>query len=125
MGKDPVALRLELLTEHPKHSGVLKLAAEKSNWGTPLKAAAGERCGRGVAVHESFNSFVAQVAEVLEQLQPQLQMAVMQAQLSQPPEEHDSDIRADPDRMRRHVDDMQRLMDRMREEMERMEQMNR
>ncbi|MDZ4314837.1 MAG: molybdopterin cofactor-binding domain-containing protein [Azonexus sp.] len=64
MGKDPVALRLELLGEHPRHAGVLKLAAEKANWGTPLKAAAGERRGRGVAVHESFNSFVAQVAEV-------------------------------------------------------------
>ena len=64
MGKDPVALRLELLAEHPRHAGVLKLAAEKANWGTPLKAAAGERRGRGVAVHESFNSFVAQVAEV-------------------------------------------------------------
>ena len=64
MGKDPVALRLELLSEHPRHAGVLKLAAEKANWGTPLKAAAGERRGRGVAVHESFNSFVAEVAEV-------------------------------------------------------------
>jgi len=64
MGKDPVALRLELLTEHPRHVGVLKLAAEKAGWGTPLKAAAGERRGRGVAVHESFNSVVAQMAEV-------------------------------------------------------------
>ena len=64
MGKDPVALRLELLNDHPRHAGVLKLAAEKANWATPLKAAAGERRGRGVAVHESFNSFVAQVAEV-------------------------------------------------------------
>lgn len=64
MGKDPVALRLELLAEHPHHAGVLKLAAEKADWGTPLKAAPGERRGRGVAVHESFNSFVAHVAEV-------------------------------------------------------------
>lgn len=64
MGKDPVALRLELLGEHPRHAGVLKLAAEKANWGTPLKAAPGERRGRGVAVHESFHSYVAHVAEV-------------------------------------------------------------
>lgn len=65
MGKDPVALRLELLTKHPRHAGVLKLAAEKAGWGTPLKAGKpGERRGRGVAVHESFNSYVAQVAEV-------------------------------------------------------------
>jgi isoquinoline 1-oxidoreductase beta subunit len=34
MGKDPVALRLELLGEHPRHAGVLKLAAEKANWGS-------------------------------------------------------------------------------------------
>ncbi len=64
MGKDPVALRLDLLDKHPRHAGVLKLAAEKAAWGTPLKAKAGERRGRGVAVHESFNSYVAHVAEV-------------------------------------------------------------
>lgn len=64
MGKDPVALRLELLGAHPRHAGVLKLAAEKAHWGTPLKAAPGERRGRGVAVHESFHSYVAHVAEV-------------------------------------------------------------
>jgi isoquinoline 1-oxidoreductase beta subunit len=63
-GKDPVAMRLELLAEHPRHAGVLKLAAEKAGWGQPLKAKAGERRGRGVAVHESFNSYVAHVAEV-------------------------------------------------------------
>lgn len=64
MGKDPVALRLELLGEQPRHAVVLKLAADKAGWGKPLKAAAGERRGRGVAVHESFHSYVAQVAEV-------------------------------------------------------------
>lgn len=65
MGKDPVALRLALLSGHPRHAGVLKLAAEKAGWGTPLKSGKpGARRGRGVAVHESFNSYVAQVAEV-------------------------------------------------------------
>ncbi len=65
MGKDPVALRLELLAQHPRHSGVLKLVTEKADWGTPLApGAAGSRRGRGVAVHESFNSYVAEVAEV-------------------------------------------------------------
>ncbi|MBI3430958.1 MAG: xanthine dehydrogenase family protein molybdopterin-binding subunit [Hydrogenophilales bacterium] len=65
MGKDPVALRQELLAQHPRHAGVLKLAAEKAGWGTPLKPGKpGERRGRGVAVHESFNTFVAEVAEV-------------------------------------------------------------
>ena len=64
-GKDPVALRLELLAAHPRHAGVLKLAAEKAGWGQPLAPGkAGERRGRGVAVHESFRSYVAQVVEV-------------------------------------------------------------
>src|SRR5574343_430528 len=64
-GKDPLALRLELLKEHPKYAAVLRLAADKAGWGQPLKAGkAGERRGRGIAVHESFNSVVAQVAEV-------------------------------------------------------------
>lgn len=64
-GKDPLALRLELLKDHPKYAAVLRLAADKAGWGQPLKAGkAGERRGRGIAVHESFNSVVAQVAEV-------------------------------------------------------------
>ncbi|MDH4395388.1 MAG: xanthine dehydrogenase family protein molybdopterin-binding subunit [Limnobacter sp.] len=65
-GKDPVALRLDLLAKHPRHLAVLKLAVEKAGWGKPMKAnrMAGTRVGRGVAVHESFNSVVAQVAEV-------------------------------------------------------------
>jgi isoquinoline 1-oxidoreductase subunit beta len=64
-GQDPVAYRVALLEKHPRHLGVLKLAAEKAGWGTPLAAGAnGDRRGRGVAVHESFNTLVAQVAEV-------------------------------------------------------------
>ncbi|CAK0780805.1 isoquinoline 1-oxidoreductase subunit beta [Gammaproteobacteria bacterium] len=63
--QDPVALRRELLVSHPRHSAVLRLAAEKSGWETPLPAGPeGTRRGRGVAVHESFHSYVAQVAEV-------------------------------------------------------------
>jgi isoquinoline 1-oxidoreductase beta subunit len=59
-GKDPLAFRLSLLEKHPRHAGALKLAAEKAGWGKPLP----KGVGRGIAVHESFGSFVAQVAEV-------------------------------------------------------------
>ncbi|MGI3900621.1 MAG: molybdopterin cofactor-binding domain-containing protein [Janthinobacterium lividum] len=59
-GQDPVAFRLALLKDHPRHAGVLKLAAEKAKFGETL--APGK--GRGVAVHESFNTYVAMVADV-------------------------------------------------------------
>ncbi len=58
--KDPVQLRRTLLKKHPRYLGVLNLAAEKSNWNASL----GKNKGRGIAVHESFNTYVAQVAEV-------------------------------------------------------------
>ena len=58
--KDPVEFRRALLKDQPRHLGVLNLAVEKAGWGTPL----GEGRGRGVAVHKSFNTYVAQVAEV-------------------------------------------------------------
>jgi isoquinoline 1-oxidoreductase beta subunit len=61
-GKDPVAFRLSVLGKHPRHVGALKLAAEKAGWDQPFAGGAGR--GRGVAVHESFGSVVAQVAEV-------------------------------------------------------------
>src|SRR2546430_894991 len=60
--QDPVAFRLALLGEHPRHVGALKLAAEKAGWDSPFSKEKGR--GRGVAVHESFGSVVAQVAEV-------------------------------------------------------------
>ena len=64
-GKDPVAFRRAMLAKHPRHLAALELAAEKAGWGKPLPAGmAGEKRGRGVAVHESFGTVVAQVAEV-------------------------------------------------------------
>lgn len=59
-GQDPLAFRLGLLADHPRHRAVLELAASKAGWGSPLP----EGSGRGIAVHESFNTCVAQVAEV-------------------------------------------------------------
>jgi isoquinoline 1-oxidoreductase beta subunit len=58
--RDPVEFRRGLLQDHPRHRAVLDLAARKSGWGKKL----GANRGRGIAVHESFNSYVAQVAEV-------------------------------------------------------------
>lgn len=58
--RDPVEFRRALLAGSPRHLGVLNLAAEKAGWGKPLPAGH----ARGIAVHESFNSFVAEVAEV-------------------------------------------------------------
>ncbi|MFN8653457.1 MAG: xanthine dehydrogenase family protein molybdopterin-binding subunit [Gemmatimonadales bacterium] len=58
--RDPVEFRRELLANAPRHLGVLNLAAEKAGWGTPLPAGR----ARGIAVHESFSSYVAEVAEV-------------------------------------------------------------
>jgi isoquinoline 1-oxidoreductase beta subunit len=64
-GKDPVAFRRAMLAKHPRHLAALELAAEKAGWGKPLPPGkAGEKRGRGVAVHESFGTVVAQVAEV-------------------------------------------------------------
>ncbi len=60
VGADQVQYRLDLLKDHPRHAGVLKLAAEKAGWGTPLQ----EGHHWGVAVHESFSSYVAELAEV-------------------------------------------------------------
>jgi isoquinoline 1-oxidoreductase beta subunit len=59
-GSDPLALRRKLLVKQPRVLKTLDLAAEKSGWGTtPAKGRA-----RGIAVHESFGSVCAQVAEV-------------------------------------------------------------
>ena len=57
---DPVAFRRELLAEHPRHLGVLELAAKKAGWSEPL--APGRH--RGIAVHKCMGSYVAEVAEV-------------------------------------------------------------
>ena len=59
-GKDPVAFRREYLGKHPRVLNVLNVAAEKSSWGGPIP----NGVGRGIAVHESFGSVCAHVADV-------------------------------------------------------------
>ena len=58
--KDPVDYRKALLKNSPRHLAALNMVAEKSNWGKKLP----EGHYHGVAVHESFSSYVAQVVEI-------------------------------------------------------------
>src|SRR5712664_409544 len=59
-GREPLEFRAALLAEKPRHLRALKAAAELAGWG---KAPPSGRA-RGLAVHESFGSIIAQVAEV-------------------------------------------------------------
>ncbi len=59
--QDPIAYRLALLdAKHARVRNVLQLVRDKSGWASPPPKGR----ARGVAVHESFRSVVAQVAEV-------------------------------------------------------------
>lgn len=63
-GKDPYQYRRALIKDE-RFLAVLDLVAEKSGWDKPLaKGGSGERRGRGIAIHESFGSVVAQVVEI-------------------------------------------------------------
>ncbi|MEC7736539.1 MAG: molybdopterin cofactor-binding domain-containing protein, partial [Candidatus Neomarinimicrobiota bacterium] len=57
---DPVDYRLRLLKQSPRHTAVLKQAAQESDWGKPLK----NNHYQGVSCHASFGTYVAQIAEV-------------------------------------------------------------
>jgi isoquinoline 1-oxidoreductase beta subunit len=61
-GMDSVAYRRVLLAKAGanRHLAALDLAVAKSDWGKPIE----KGWARGVAVHESFNTVVANVAEV-------------------------------------------------------------
>jgi isoquinoline 1-oxidoreductase beta subunit len=59
-GKDPVAFRRELLAHRPDFQQVIDLLVEKGDWGKPMPRGT----GRGVAVHESYDSIVGMTAEV-------------------------------------------------------------
>ena len=58
---DPVAYRLNILPAKSRYRGVLQLAAEKADWGNKKLTA---HHAYGVAVHQSFDSYVAEIAEV-------------------------------------------------------------
>jgi isoquinoline 1-oxidoreductase beta subunit len=58
--KDPFEFRRGLMSQQPRYKGVLEAAAEKAGWGKPLPAGV----FRGIAVAQSFGSYVAEVAEV-------------------------------------------------------------
>jgi isoquinoline 1-oxidoreductase beta subunit len=58
-GQDPVQYRLSLLSNQPRFANVLKMAAEKSGWGTPVAGRS-----RGVALMEGYDTYMAQVAEI-------------------------------------------------------------
>jgi len=60
-GQDPVAGRLAMMAKAPRAAGVLRAVAELARWSGPGPA---NNRARGVAVVESFNSYVAQIAEV-------------------------------------------------------------
>jgi isoquinoline 1-oxidoreductase subunit beta len=57
---DPLEFRRRALAQAPRYLAVLNLAAEKAGWGAALPAGR----ARGIALHESFGSVVAQVVEV-------------------------------------------------------------
>ncbi|NKB35043.1 MAG: molybdopterin-dependent oxidoreductase [Pseudomonadales bacterium] len=59
-GVNPYQMRMDLLQEHPRHRKVLEVAAEAAGYGQNLPAGH----ALGIAVQESFGSFVAEVAEV-------------------------------------------------------------
>jgi len=58
--RDPLEFRRALLAKSPRVRAVLELAAGKAGWGSAPPAGR----ARGLAVHESFGSIVAYVAEV-------------------------------------------------------------
>lgn len=63
--RDPLQYRAQLLAAHPRARAVLDAAAKASAWGTPLPPTNdGQPQARGLALHSSFSSTAAAVAEV-------------------------------------------------------------
>ena len=58
-GVDPLTFRLRMLEDKPRHAEVLKVAASRGGF-----MGSGDGISRGIALHQSFGTIVAQVAEV-------------------------------------------------------------
>ena len=63
-GKDPLALRQQLLANSPKFLAVLNAVAERSGWGKAAPDVGGQKVFRGLCVTHGFGSYVAACAEV-------------------------------------------------------------
>jgi isoquinoline 1-oxidoreductase beta subunit len=73
LAKNPLALRKELLEKAPRHKAVLELATQKFGWGKSLPAGH----FAGLAVRESFGTYVAECAEVsVEKAEPRIHRVV-------------------------------------------------
>jgi len=59
-GQDAYKFRRALLAHRPDFLGVLDKIAEKGDWGKPLPPGH----GRGIAIHECYNTIIGQVTEV-------------------------------------------------------------
>jgi len=95
-GKDPVAFRQSMLGEQPRYQAVLKLAAEKAGWGKSLP----DHHYHGVALVKSFDSYVAQVAEV--SIQPSNQSRSNQSRSNQPQSDQSQPDQSQSSQMRVH-----------------------
>jgi isoquinoline 1-oxidoreductase beta subunit len=58
--QSPLEFRRTLLADSPRHLAVLNMAAEKARWDRPRRTG----YGRGISIHESFGTIVAEVADV-------------------------------------------------------------
>ncbi len=62
--QDPLALRLQLMKDHPKHRAVLQAVANRVGWSRPAADVNGQKVFRGLAQTHGFGSYVAACAEV-------------------------------------------------------------
>ncbi len=62
--QDSLALRLQLMQNHPKHRAVLEAVAQRVGWGKPAPDVGGQKVFRGLAQTHGFGSYVAACAEV-------------------------------------------------------------